>query len=94
MFDVAFSELVVIALVALIVIGPEKLPRVARTFGLLAGRLQRYLTGMKAEVEHELKMHELRSLEAEVRQGASAVESGVTRTVEELGKESIPPAAP
>ncbi|HLD09303.1 MAG TPA: Sec-independent protein translocase protein TatB, partial [Methylophilaceae bacterium] len=50
MFDVAFSELVVIAIVALIVIGPEKLPKVARTLGLLVGRLQRYVANVKSDI--------------------------------------------
>ena len=50
MFDIGFSELVVIGLVALVVIGPERLPRVARTVGHLLGRLQRYVSDVKADI--------------------------------------------
>ena len=54
MFDVGFSEIVLILVVALVVIGPEKLPKVARTLGLLTGRVQRYAASVKADVEREL----------------------------------------
>ena len=54
-FDVAFSELVVIAIIALIVIGPEKLPKVARTLGLLLGRMQRYINTVKTDINRELQ---------------------------------------
>ena len=50
MFDVGFSEIVVIAVVALIVIGPERLPKVARTLGHLFGRMQRYVNDVKADI--------------------------------------------
>ena len=54
MFDIGFSELVVVALVALIVIGPERLPRVARTAGALLGRAQRYINDVKADIQRGL----------------------------------------
>ena len=50
MFDIGFSELIVIGIVALVVIGPERLPKVARTAGLLLGRLQRYVNDVKADI--------------------------------------------
>ena len=56
MFDIGFSELMVIGLVALIVIGPERLPRVARTLGHLAGRLQRYVAAVKADINREVEL--------------------------------------
>ena len=59
MFDVGFSELMVIAVVALIVIGPERLPRVARTMGHLFGRLQRYVNDVKADINREIELEEL-----------------------------------
>ena len=55
MFDIAFTELVIIAIVALLVIGPEKLPKVARTLGSLLGRMQRYVAAVKQDVERELQ---------------------------------------
>src|ERR1044071_8508390 len=62
MFDIGFSELLVIGIVALIVIGPEKLPRVARTVGVLAGRLQRYVADVKADINREVELEELRKM--------------------------------
>lgn len=78
MFDVGFSEIMVILVVALVVVGPEKLPKVARTIGLLAGRMQRYASSVKAEVERELRNEDILRLERETRQTIS----GVTQQVE------------
>ena len=64
MFDVGFSELVVIAVVALVVVGPERLPRVARTVGALLGRAQRYVNEVKAEVEHEVDLVEFEKIKS------------------------------
>ena len=74
MFDIGFSELMVIALVALIVIGPERLPRVARTLGHLAGRLQRYVADVKADINREVELDELRKMQDSVQQAASGIE--------------------
>jgi len=63
-FDVGFSELMVIAVVALIVIGPERLPRVARTMGHLFGRLQRYVNDVKADINREIELDELRKFKS------------------------------
>ena len=63
MFDIGFSEIVVIAVVALIVIGPERLPKAARTLGHLFGRLQRYVTDVKADINREIELDELRKLQ-------------------------------
>jgi sec-independent protein translocase protein TatB len=76
-FDVAFSELVVIAVVALIVIGPEKLPKVARTLGFLAGRLQRYVTNVKAEIEREMQFEDLQKLQQEIKNGVMQAKTEV-----------------
>ena len=62
MFDVGFSELVLIAVVAMIVIGPERLPKVARTAGALLGRMQRYVNNVKSEVEREMQFEDLKKL--------------------------------
>lgn len=77
MFDIGFSELMVIGLVALIVIGPERLPRVARTLGHLAGRLQRYVADVKADINREVELDELRKMRDSVQQAASSIESSV-----------------
>jgi len=78
MFDIGFSELMVIALVALIVIGPERLPRVARTLGHLAGRLQRYVSDVKADINREVELDELRNMRDSMQQAATGFESSVT----------------
>jgi sec-independent protein translocase protein TatB len=77
MFDIGFSELMVIGVVALIVIGPEKLPRVARTVGHLAGRLQRYVSDVKADINREIELEELRKMRDSMQQAASSFESSV-----------------
>ena len=77
MFDIGFSELMVIGLVALIVIGPERLPRVARTIGHLAGRLQRYVADVKADINREVELDELRKMKDTVQQAATGIENSV-----------------
>ena len=77
MFDIGFSELLVIGVVALIVIGPEKLPRMARTVGHLAGRLQRYVADVKADINREIELEELRKMRDSMQQAASEMESSV-----------------
>lgn len=79
MFDIAFSELVVIAVVALIVIGPEKLPKVARTVGLLVGRVQRYISTVKTDIDRELRAEELRQLQQDIHSSAQQVQSEIKR---------------
>ena len=77
MFDIGFSELLVIGVVALIVIGPEKLPRVARTVGHLAGRLQRYVSDVKADINREVELDELRKMRDSMQESVSGFESQV-----------------
>ena len=97
MFDIGFSELVVIGLVALIVIGPEKLPRVARTVGHLIGRLQRYVADVKSDINREVELEELRKMRDSVQQAAASIEtsvtSGLNKTEEEINR-SISGEAP
>ena len=77
MFDIGFSELLVIGIIALVVIGPEKLPRMARTVGVLAGRLQRYVADVKADINREIELEELRKMRDSMQQAASSFESSV-----------------
>ena len=85
MFDVAFSELVVIAIVALIVIGPEKLPKVARTLGLLVGRLQRYVANVKSDIEREMQFEDLQKLQQEIKQGVEEVQTSAREVENSIG---------
>src|SRR5215831_15233021 len=84
MFDVGFSEIVVIAVVALIVIGPERLPKTARTLGHLFGRLQRYVADVKADINREMQLEELKKLQQEVRSAASEIETSVSAVAREV----------
>ena len=87
MFDVGFSELMVIAVVALVVIGPERLPRVARTLGHLFGRLQRYVNDVKADINREIELEELRKFKTEFEETARGFESSVKSTVSTVESE-------
>ena len=81
MFDIGFSELMVIAVVALIVIGPERLPKVARTLGHLFGRMQRYVNDVKSDITREMQLEELRKLQSEMEQAARSIEASVKQEV-------------
>ena len=78
MFDIGFSEIVVIAVVALIVIGPERLPKAARTLGHLFGRLQRYVADVKSDINREMELDELRKLQQQVTSAAQEIETSVS----------------
>jgi sec-independent protein translocase protein TatB len=77
MFDFSFAELVLIMVVALIVIGPERLPKVARTMGHLWGRAQRYVNGVKADIERDMAVEEYRQLQQKIQDEAGALEQSV-----------------
>lgn len=88
MFDIGFSELMVIGMVALVVIGPERLPRVARTAGHLFGRLQRYVTQVKSDISREMELAELGKMKTEFESAArtfqTEVEGKAAQTEREL----------
>lgn len=81
MFDIGFSELMVIAVVALIVIGPERLPKVARTVGHLFGRMQRYVNDVKADISREMALDDLRKLQANIQETANSLEQSMNQEV-------------
>lgn len=78
MFDIGFSEMIVIAIVALVVIGPERLPKVARTAGHMLGRLQRYVNDVKSDINREIQLEELKKLQSELQESARSVEQSLT----------------
>ena len=97
MFDFSFAELLVIGVVALVVIGPERMPKVARTMGLLFGRAQRYVSEVKADINNQLKLEELRKIEAEIRAKASTAEYEIieeTRHIEQEFKSVVEQVVP
>jgi sec-independent protein translocase protein TatB len=78
MFDIGFWELTLIAVVALLVIGPERLPKVARTAGLWAGRMRGFVMTVKADIDKELRAEELKRIMDE-----QAKSSGIHEILEE-----------
>lgn len=81
MIDLGLSKLAIIGVVALIVIGPEKLPKVARMAGTLYGRAQRYLHDVKSEVSREIELDELRNLHKEVSETAQSIRKDVEHSI-------------
>ncbi len=79
MIDLGLAKLALIGVVALIVIGPEKLPKVARMAGSLLGRAQRYLNDVKAEVSREIELDELRKMQQGAEEAISELKSSVSR---------------
>lgn len=84
MFDFGFSEMMVIAVVALVVLGPEKLPKVARQAGQWMGKLQRYVADVKSDINRQMELDELRKMQAELQDTARALETEVGSTVSQL----------
>jgi sec-independent protein translocase protein TatB len=97
MIDFGFDKLALIGAVALVVIGPEKLPRVARTVGTLIGKAQRYVADVKAEVNRSIELEELKKMKTEFEDAARNVERTVStemqQTASELSSAWEPPAA-
>ncbi|AKZ61874.1 preprotein translocase [Herbaspirillum hiltneri N3] len=81
MIDIGLSKLALIGVVALVVIGPERLPKVARMAGSLFGRAQRYINEVKTEVSREIELEELRKMQKDVQDAASDVHSSISKSV-------------
>ena len=84
MFDVGFTELLLIGVVALVVIGPERLPAVARTVGQYVGKLQRFVTGVKRDIRNELESGELKELLGDQKQQIDELRKMVNTTRKDL----------
>ncbi|TXI72519.1 MAG: Sec-independent protein translocase subunit TatB [Limnohabitans sp.] len=87
MLDLGLSKMALIGAVALIVIGPEKLPRVARTVGTLLGKAQRYVADVKAEVNRSMDLEELKKMKETVETAARDVEQSVQTTASDFEKD-------
>ncbi len=104
MFDVGISEIAVIGVVALVVLGPERLPKVARTAGHMFGRLQRYVANVKADINREMEMSDLSKVKEEVRSAVKSFEQTVhehanavnaeAAAIEKSAAESVAQATP
>ena len=84
MFDLAFSEMMVIAVVALVVLGPERLPKVARQAGQWLGKLQRYVSDVKSDISRQMELEELRKLQGEMQSAATDLEQSLRSTASEV----------
>jgi sec-independent protein translocase protein TatB len=84
MIDLGLTKIALIGVVALVVIGPEKLPRVARMAGSLFGRAQRYINDVKQEVSREIDLDEFRKMQADVQEAASTVEQSISQNAAEV----------
>jgi len=87
MFDIGFSEIVVIGVVALVVIGPERLPKVARTVGVLVGRMQRYVSQVKADINREMEAADLGKMKQEFESAARSFQTEVETKAREVESE-------
>lgn len=90
MLDLGFSEMLVIGVVALVVIGPERLPKVARTAGQLIGRAQRYVNDIKSDINRQIQIEELKAMQEQLTRQARELEnsmkSQIQATESELNK--------
>ncbi len=84
MFDISFFEIMVIAIVALIVIGPERLPQVARTLGHLMGRCRQFVYSIKTDIHNELRMEELKNMHNTMQETVHSIESAVREEINEI----------
>ncbi len=87
MFDFSFAELAIIGGVALVVLGPEKLPRVARTAGQWIAKAQRYVNDVKADIQRESELAELKKLQQQVQESAQELESSVHQNLQSIESE-------
>ena len=87
MIDLGIAKIALIGAVALIVIGPEKLPRVARTVGMLLGKAQRYISDVKAEVSKSIELDELKKMKDTMQEAAHDVENSIHTGVTDFEKD-------
>ena len=98
MFDIGFIEIMIVSMVALIVIGPERLPHVARTAGHLLGRLRHYVSSVKHDIQNEIRLEELRNMHASIKEATDSIENSVRQEVDQLkslsetGNTATPPS--
>jgi len=102
MFDISFSELLIIAVIALVILGPERMPKVARTLGHLLGRAQRYMHDVKRDIQREMDLDEFKDIKKEMEKASSSVKDSISQlekniedplkearsAIEELGKDT------
>ena len=92
MFDVGFSEVVIIAIIALVILGPERLPKVARTIGFWVGKARRMVADVKSDIDREMReseLSDLRKLGDEISDVKNEVQSAAGEVADDVGVESV-----
>ena len=84
MFDISFMELLVISLVALIVIGPERLPIVAKTLGNLYGRCRSFVYSLRTDIHNEIRMEELKEMQSSIEETVHSVEQSAQHNINQI----------
>ena len=84
MFDISFMEILVISIVALIVIGPERLPAVARTVGHLYGRCRNFVYSVRTDINNEMRMDELKKMQSSLHETVQSLENSVQQGADQL----------
>ena len=84
MFDISFMEILVISIVALIVIGPERLPAVARTVGHLYGRCRNFVYSVRTDIHNEIRMEELKKMQSSLHETVQSIENSVQQGADQL----------
>ena len=84
MFDIAFTELLIIGVVALVVIGPDRLPKVARTAGQWLGKLNRYVSQVKQDIDRDMRLEELRKMQQDMKDSAQKYEIMANETMQRV----------
>ena len=87
MLDFSFSEMMVVGVVALVVLGPERLPRLARTLGALVSRAQRYVNDVKSDINREIEMEDVRKFRTSITSAATELEQSVRQGVDAVSNE-------
>lgn len=85
MFDIGFTELILIGVVALVVVGPQRLPVATRTIGTLLGRAQRYVNDVKSDIQRQVDLEELRKVQQQVKTMGEEIQSSVESVEKEVG---------
>ncbi len=93
MFDISFAEILIVAVVALIVIGPQRLPKVARTLGYLFGRAQRYANDVRSDIRHEMELEELKKLKTSMQEITHSFGNTVRQEINQLQEITKTPTA-
>ncbi|MDR4518040.1 MAG: Sec-independent protein translocase protein TatB [Nitrosomonas sp.] len=84
MFDISFFEIMIISMIALIVVGPERLPQVARTLGHLMGRCRQFIYSVKTDIHNEIRMEELKNMHNTMQETVHSIENSVRKEINEI----------